>query len=153
MHEVIIQLEEEPLRFEEDFACEEDFYDEFVGTVADYVSEDVDREEKIEYFVENLKKYGITYNPKDQSIIFHKGFKEKYFAEKFFKLKEAVQELTLEDFVRDTSKVQRIEDLINKKYNTYIYTKNTWMTIDEFLRYSMEEERAYYIGSVIDYHF
>jgi len=153
MHSTIFQLEEKPLRFEEDFATEEDFYEDFVGSVADYVSDDIDRDEEIQYFIEDLEKYGITYNPEDQSIIFHEGFKESYFTEKFFKLKEAVQELTLEDFIKDTLKVWEIKNLIDKKYGRYIYSGSMWMTIDEFIRYYMEEGKKYYIGSVLDYHF
>ncbi|WP_054644761.1 hypothetical protein [Thermoanaerobacter thermocopriae] len=87
MHSTIFQLEEKPLRFEEDFVCEEDFYDDFVGIVANYVSEDVDREEEINYFVKYLGQYGIIYNSEEQSIVFPEGFKAEYFSERFFKLK------------------------------------------------------------------
>lgn len=154
MHGTIFQLEEKPLRFEEDFACEEDFYDDFVGVIADYVSEDIDREEEINYFCQEFKKYGIAYNSKEQSIIFLKGFKEKYFEERFFKLKEAVQNLTFEDFVKDTLKVWEIKNLIDKKYGIYIYSnESSWMSLDEFVRYDLEENKKYYIGSVLDYHF
>ncbi|MBE3579097.1 MAG: hypothetical protein IMW83_04385 [Caldanaerobacter subterraneus] len=153
MHGTIIQLEEKPLRFEEDFACEEDFYDDFVGVIADYVNDDVDRTEEIRYFIEKLKEFGIVYNEKEQSITFLKGFKEKYFATKFLKLKEAVENLDFEDFVKDTYKVWEIQNLIDKKYGTYIYIKGEWMTLDTFIRYVLKEGVKYYIGSVLDYHF
>ncbi|AAM25210.1 hypothetical protein M2349_000333 [Caldanaerobacter subterraneus subsp. tengcongensis MB4] len=153
MHGTIIQLEEKPLRFEEDFICEEDFYDDFVGVIADYVSDDVDRAEEIQYFVEELKEFGIVYNEKEQSITFLEGFKDKYFAAKFFKLKEAVENLSFEDFVKDTYKVWEIQNLINKKYGTYIHIKGEWMTLDTFVRYVLKEGIKYYIGSVLDYHF
>ena len=153
MHETIIQLEEKPLRFEEDFACEEDFYDEFVGIVADYVSEDVDREEEIDYFIKHLEKYGIIYNSENQSIIFLEGFKTKYFSERFYKLKQIIEDITIEDFSTDNTKVWILKNLIDEKYGTYIYTKGRWETFDEFIRYDLQEGKAYYIGSVLDYHF
>lgn len=154
MHGTIIQLEEKPLRFEEDFACEEDFYDDFVGVITDYVSDDVDRDVEIQYFIKDLEKYGVKYNAKEQSIIFLEGFKEKYFEERFIKLKEAVQKLTFENFIKDTLEVWKIKNLIDKKYEIYIYSsESSWMTLDEFVRYNLKEGQKYYIGTVLDYHF
>jgi len=154
MHSTIFQLEEKPLRFEEDFATEEDFYDDFVGVIADYVSDDVDRDVEIQYFVKYLEKYGVKYNAKEQSIIFLKGFKEKYFKERFFKLKEAVQKLTFENFIKDTLEVWEIKNLIDEKYGIYIYSnESSWMTLDEFVRCNLKEGQKYYIGTVLDYHF
>lgn len=154
MHGTIFQLEEKPLRFEEDFACEEDFYEGFVGIIADYVSEDVDREEEINYFVTYLGKYGITYNSEEQSIIFPKGFKEEYFSARFFNLKKFVEELTLEEFSTDSTKVWILKNLINEKYGIYIYSRqSSWITFDEFVRYNLKEGQKYYIGTVLDYHF
>ncbi|MBT1280253.1 hypothetical protein VTU32_08200 [Thermoanaerobacter sp. CM-CNRG TB177] len=154
MHGTIIQLEEKPLRFEEDFACEEDFYDDFVGVIADYVSDDVDRDVEIQYFIEYLKKYKeVTYDPQEYSIIFPKGFKEEYFSARFFNLKKIVQELTLEEFSTDSTKVWILENLIEEKYGIYIYHKETWTTFDEFVRYNLKEGQKYYIGTVLDYHF
>jgi len=154
MHSAIFQLEEKPLRFEEDFATEEDFYDDFVGIIADYVSDDVDRDVEIQYFIKDLEKYGVKYNAKEQSIIFLKGFKEKYFEERFFKLKEAVQKLTFENFIKDAPDVWEIKNLIDEKYETYIYSnESSWMTLNEFVRYNLKEGQKYYIGAVLDYHF
>jgi hypothetical protein len=153
MHGTIIQLEEKPLRFEEDFACEEDFYDDFVRVVADYVSEDVDREEEINYFVKWLGKYGIIYNSEEQSIVFPEGFKAEYFSERLFKLKKIIEDITIEEFSTDSTKMWILENLIEEKYGIYIYHKGTWTTLDEFVRYDLEENKKYYIGSVLDYHF
>ncbi|SDF51992.1 hypothetical protein SAMN04244560_00854 [Thermoanaerobacter thermohydrosulfuricus] len=153
MHSNIFQLEERPLRFEEDYACEEDFYEGFVGTVADYVSEDVNREEEIKYFVEFLKKYGIMYNPEEQSIVFPEGFKIQYFRERLEKLKKIVEDITIEEFSTDSTKVWILKNLIEEKYGVYIYYKKTWKNFDEFVRYDLQEGGKYYIGSVLDYRF
>jgi hypothetical protein len=155
MHSNIFQLERTPLR-EEEFVTEEEFYDGFVGIVADYVDSDIDREEEILYFINQLKPYGIIYNPEEQSIVFKEGFKEKYFLEKFNKLKQLTSELTLEEFAGietfDELKLWKIKQLIEDKFGTYIYTENCWMPLDAFLR-EMEEGEKYYFGSVIDYHY
>jgi hypothetical protein len=153
MHSTIFQLEEKPLRFEEDWACEEDFYDDFVGTIADYVSEDVDREEEINYFVKYLGQYGIIYNSEEQSIVFPEGFKAEYFSERFFKLKKIVEDITIEEFSTDSTKVWILKNLIEEKYGIYIYHKGSWKTFDEFIRYNLQEGQKYYIGNVLDYHF
>jgi len=153
MHSTIFQLEEKPLRFEEDFASEEDFYEGFVGIIADYVSEDVDREEEINYFVTYLGKYGIIYNSEEQSIVFPEGFKAEYFSERFFKLKKIIEDLTIEEFSTDSTKVWLLKNLIEEKYGIYIYHKGAWKTFDEFVRYNLKEGQKYHIGTVLDYHF
>ncbi|ERM91233.1 hypothetical protein O163_11415 [Caldanaerobacter subterraneus subsp. yonseiensis KB-1] len=153
MHSTIFQLEEKPLRFEEDFVCEEDFYDDFVGIVANYVSEDVDREEEINYLVKYLEKYKIIYNSEEQSIVFPEGFKGEYFSERFFKLKKFIEDLIIEEFSTDSTKVWILKNLIEEKYGIYIYHKGTWKTFDEFVRHNLKEGQKYYIGTVLDYHF
>jgi len=154
MHGIIIQLEEEPLESKEEYASAMDFYEDFVGQVADYVSDDIDRDEEIKYFVEEMKKYGISYDEKKQSIVFLEGFKERYFAERFFKLKEVVKNLTLEEFAKDSSKAWGLTQLIEKKYGTYVYNSDSsWMTFDDFVRDQLEEGKTYYIGGIVDYHF
>ncbi|MGH2331793.1 hypothetical protein [Thermoanaerobacter mathranii] len=153
MHSNIFQLEEKPLKFEEDYACEEDFYDGFVRTIADYVSDDVNREEEINYFVEHLEKYGVIYNPKEQSIIFSEGFHTKYFNERLLDLKKIVEDITIEEFSTDSTKVWILKNLVEEKYGIYIYHKNSWETFDAFVRYRLEEGKKYYIGTVLDYHF
>lgn len=155
MHSKIFQLERTPLK-EEEFVTEEEFYDNFVGSIADYVDSDIDREEEILYFVNQLKPYGIIFYPEEQSILFKEGFKEKYFLEKFNKLKQLTSELTLKEFAGietfDELKLWRIKQLIEDKFGIYIYTKNYWTPLDAFLR-EMEEGEKYYFGSVIDYHY
>ncbi|SDG49155.1 hypothetical protein SAMN04244560_02440 [Thermoanaerobacter thermohydrosulfuricus] len=153
MHGTIFQLEEKPLRFEEDFACEEDFYEGFVGIIADYVSEDVNKEEEINYFITYLGKYGIIYNSEEQSIVFPEGFKAKYFSERFLKLKKIIEDLIIEEFSTDSTKVWILKNLIEEKYGIYIYHKGSWRTFDEFVRYNLKEGQEYYIGTVLDYHF
>lgn len=154
MHEIIIQLEEEPLKSKEEYVSAVEFYEDFIGQVADYVSDDVDRDEEIKYFVKEIEKYGISYDKEKQSIVFLQGFKERYFAERFFKLKEAVKNLTLEEFAKDSSKAWGLTQLIKKKYGTYVYSNDSsWMTFDDFVRDQLEEEKTYYIGGIVDYHF
>lgn len=153
MHSNIFQLEERPLKFEEDYICEEDFYDGFVGTIADYVSNDVNRKEEINYFIKYLKKYGVIHNPKEQSIIFPEGFRTKYFSERFLNFKKIAEDITLKEFSTDSENIWILKNLIEERYGIYIYHEKSWVTIDAFVRYRLEEGKKYYIGAVLNYHF
>lgn len=154
MHAKIYQLAEEPLN-EEDFATEEDFYESFVGTIADYVTaKDIDRKEEIQYFVKELEKYGVIYDPQEQSIIFKPGFKKQYFKEKFEKFKKITQELTFKEFAGIVSNLNmwEIKTLIEDKFGDYVYIGYIYYPIDEFFRKDMKEGKKYYFGTVLDYH-
>lgn len=153
MHNTIYQLEENKIK-SEDFAKKEDFYDDFVGSVADSVDDSLDRNETINEFIDSLKPYGIVYESYEQSIIFKKGFKEKFFKPRLEKLKKRIANLTLKDFIGDSNTLflYEIKNLIEEKYGIYVYTNKCWATFDEFVR-EMEEGKKYYFGSVIDYHF
>ncbi|MDN5317587.1 MAG: hypothetical protein PWR08_1712 [Thermoanaerobacterium sp.] len=153
MHNMIFQLSEEIIE-SDDFLYEEELYDNFVGSIADYVNGDIDRNAAISELVISLTPYGIIYDPTEQSIIFKKGFKETYFKERYTNLKKYVSELTLEEFSgsADSFSLYRIKKIIEDKYGTYIYFDNVYITFDQFVR-EMEEGKKYYFGSAIDYHF
>ncbi len=148
MHSLIVQLETE-LVPKDKFITEYDFEgDNFVGSVADYVSDEVDYEECVKWFVKSLPSDYIKYN--GQSIIFLPGFKVSYFKPRFEILKKIVEELTLEDFITGLLTYE-IGELINDKYGFYVYN-GYWRTFDDFVR-ELIEGVPYYIGGILDYHF
>jgi hypothetical protein len=148
MHSLIIQLGETPIS-EDEFISEYDFEgDNFVGSVADYVSDEVDYEEYVKWFVESLPSDYIKYD--GQSIIFLPGFKVFYFKPRFEKLKRIVGELTLEDFITGLLTYE-ICELINDKYGFYVYN-GYWRTFDDFVQ-ELREGVPYYIGGILDYHY
>ncbi|AEE97643.1 hypothetical protein [Mahella australiensis] len=148
MHSLIVQLGETPIS-ENEFISEYDFEEgSFVGSVADYVSDEVDRQEYIRWFIDSLPSDYIKYD--GQSIIFLPGFKVFYFKPRFEKLKKIVEELTLENFITGLSTYE-ISKLINHKYGFYVY-EEYWRTFDDFVR-ELIEGVPYYIGGILDYHF
>lgn len=128
----------------------------FIGEVATSVSDIADREEQIERFVEGLKSKGLeeyfTYNPKNQSITFLKGFKKAYFEKQFTEFKEKVEQLTLDEFC-DVYEMYPIERLIEHKLSAYIYTDDEiYVTEDHFVReLDYKTQAKYYFGGVVEY--
>lgn len=157
MHSRIIQLSTKPID-KDNFLSESLFYDGFVGTIADYVDENTDREKDIKWFVEFLNRFPCTYNNDEKSIVFHKDFKEKYFEEKYKLFKKASENITLDDFCgnKNSTKIYDISSLINDRYGFYVYFEDDYSlyTLDEFVRYNLEKrEEKYYFGNTIDYHY
>lgn len=149
MHSRIFQLSTRPIS-ESNYITESLFYNGFVGNIADYVSNDVDRDKDIEWFISTIEIYGAEYNKADESILFTRGFKEKYFEHRFNRLKKIISTMTLEDFTRSGVWVYEIEKLVDDKFGFYIYEGHL-QTLDEFVR-CLETEVAFYIGGIIDYH-
>lgn len=152
MHSRIFQMDIEPIN-KKDYIDESTFYeDTFIGTIADYVDEDTNRDEDIQWLVDCYKKYGMEYNKKEDYIIFKKGFKKNYFRERFELFKETIDELTFEDFAYDTrANLYKIKSLMEDRFSFYVYFDDYWMTFDRFVR-QLEEGKKYYLGATIDYH-
>lgn len=154
MHSRIFQLSTEPI-CEDDYIKEYHFYDDssFIGSIADYVDEETDREKDIKWFVEALErtcKNLFIYDEKEQSIIFHTGFKQQFFHSRYKELKKVVENLTLEQF-STSFEAYKLKSIIEDKFDFYIYFDGP-ITKDEFIR-NLQEEQKYYFGGTIDYHF
>jgi hypothetical protein len=151
---MIFQLSEEPIK-KEDFLQEEILYGSFVGKIADYISSDVNRDEEIESFVKNeLEPYGVFYDPIEQSIIFAKNFKRKFFEQQYQKFKEYASKISMKVFAgyENSFYSYQLQAAINREFATYIFIYSSYMTLDEFIR-EMTEGQKYYFGAAMDYHF
>jgi|LSQX01.2.fsa_nt_gb hypothetical protein len=150
MHSRIFQFSEKPIS-KDDFITEETFfYDEaFIGTIAEYVSEDVERGEDIEWLLAELVPHGAVFNKEEESIVFPKGFKESYFSRRLADLKKKINEVSLEEFARCSVTAYELRKMIEDKFSFYIYYYYP-QPIDGFIR-DLEEDTKYYIGGVIDY--
>ncbi|NLW24677.1 MAG: hypothetical protein GXY91_05485 [Clostridia bacterium] len=149
MHSRIFQLSDEKIN-KDDFITEENFYeDSFIGSVADYVSDNIDRKEDIKWLMSCLEPYGVKLDKEEESIVFPKGFKQRYFEERFKKFKETVNGMTLNDFC-DSIKAWQLSQIIEKKFDFYIYVSYP-QPLDDFIR-DLEEEKKYFIGGIVDYH-
>lgn len=155
MHSRIFQLSNEPVS-KEDYIGEDFFFeDSFIGSVADYVDGDTNREEDIQWFINSLSSYSdyFEYDKDEQSIIFKDGFGKKYFSKRFEKLKELVNNMTINEFCNDFVKVYTIKDLIENKFGFYVVDHNYVIRpLDDFIR-NLTPNEKYYFGATIDYHF
>ncbi len=144
----VIQLSMNPIN--EEMTVDDLILVNFVGQVADYVSdEDVEKEETLESFIEYI---GPDYVVRDgDTIIFKTGFKKQYFQSRLNQLKQMVAKTTLEQFMNSVYAYD-LSTLIEDRFGFYIYDDDYWQTFDDFAR-DLEEDTIYYIGSVIDYHY
>ena len=161
MHSRIFQLERskgdiDDYTIEEyDFACDCK-HEWFIGQVADYVDEDTDRNDDIEWFLGCMEECNrfFTINrtgTEVESITFLPNFKRMYFFERFNKLQQTVDEMNLDDFI-DSIAVYRLEQLVEKKFGFYICCEDNLQTMDDFVRNLPNTEITYYFGTTIDYH-
>lgn len=161
MHSRIFQLEgsKEDIEYNmpEEFHFNYDGkYAWFIGQVADYVDEDTDRNEDIEWFLGCMEECNrfFTINRTGievESITFLPNFKRMYFFERFNKLQQTVDEMNLDDFI-DSIVVYRLEQLVEKKFGFYICCEDNLQTMDDFVRDLPDTEITYYFGTTIDYH-
>lgn len=172
MHSRIFELSAQQMH-PDDYVQKDYFYgydgivNGFTGHIADHVSDEVDRDESIEWLIKYLqnnagKKY-FTFNEEEGYIVFHKGFKTAYFRERYQKFKRIANNLTLDEFSGEGSapieyilKLADLKNLIQKTHGFYVLRKddgsNVIQTLDSFVRHSVYHKR-YYIGGVMDYHY
>lgn len=158
MHGKIFQITKEKYN-ESAWISSDDYYDHwFVGAIADYVSDDVDRKECIEWLKTSLN--GAINIRGNILTIVDKG---KYFERKFAEFREQLDALTkisAEQFMGNEPSdidmtVYRLKEAYDDKYGYYVDDCGEWGglgTFDDFMRRSTNGER-YYIGGIVDYHF
>ena len=162
MHSRIFQLERSRGDIDDHIIEEYDFdcdckHEWFIGQIADYVSEDTDKNEDIKWFLACMEEYNrfFTINrtgTEVESITFLPGFKRMYFFERFNKLQQTVDEMNLDDFTNDI-KAYRLKQLVEEKFGFYICCEDFLQSIDDFVRgLPNTEEITYYFGATIDYH-
>lgn len=155
MHSRIIQISKEKID-KDDYIEESDYWDNFVGPIADYVSEDTDRDGDIEWFVEILKD-SIEYNKDEESFTIKD--RKKYFErsyDKFMKiLNEISDTMTLDKYMSPCDTViYSLKSTYDDKFGFYIDDKGEYhglSTLDNFMRYA-EDGQKFYIGGTMDYH-
>lgn len=157
MHSRIFQISAKPIE-KADYINETDYYDTgFIGEIADYVSDDTDRESDIEWLKQRLEGVadfnGDSFTIKDQ---------RKYFEKKFSNFLEAIKDislLTFEDFCTDANdfsyKMYELESAYRDKFGFYIDDNGEYAgtePFDDFMRRAKNGD-VFYIGATLDYHF
>lgn len=147
----IFQLSNKKIN-EDDFIAQEDFYEsDFMGAVADNVYGNIEKEKDIKCLFKRLKPFGIITNEAEKSIIFTRGFKKRYFKEKFEEFKKMAENITIDEFI-DPSTIYKLTKLIKNRLDYYICIDDYLQALDDFVRRSLQEEQKYFIGGIVGYH-
>lgn len=116
--------------------------------IADYV---ISSESTIEEDIDWLCSF-LDIKKEKNKIYLSKETAKKYMKLKYENFKESSQ--SFEQFM-DCFLVNRIQEFLNDEYGFYMIYEDTLMTLDEFLRNIIHENKneVYYIGAIFDYHF
>lgn len=153
MHSRIFQVSLNPIP-EYEYFSEFDYYDHwFTNEIADYVDENTDREDDINW----LKTYAnaLIFDSDDNGEYFIVTSKEEYFKEKFaafHKFLDIVKGYTLQEFAAGIYEMWGLKDAYEDKFGFYVDADGELMNLDSFIRRCVTNEK-YYIGGTIDYHF
>lgn len=152
MHSRIIQASKEPIE-KEDYITEDNYIYEhwFLNSVADYVSNDCNRDEDIKWLKDCTP--GFTFDRDKNGEYFIINSKEEYFKPAFEGFKRALEELhniPLEKFIRYVD-IYGLNSYYDDKHGFYIDIDDELLTLDEFVRYC-DNGNKYYIGGTVDYH-
>lgn len=157
MHSRIYQISKTPIN-KEDYIEESNYYDHwFTNQIADYVNGDTNRESDINWLKACYNNKGLSFGEDDGGEYFVVEDKFKYFADRFERFKNTLNELssvTLDDFANGTcgGKIYNLKSEYDDEFGFYIDSEDTWLeTFDAFIRY-IDNSTKYYIGATIDYH-
>lgn len=154
MHSKIFQLSDKPIS-KKDYITEDDIPEYFVEQIADYV--DNIPESYYEHLYEVLAEHIHGKAEGNCLQLSEEGIRE-FFLVRYEKFLEKVQEigkLTSEDFIKGKFHypVYELKTLEDDLYDLYIYYNDNMYTVSSFLRNETDENKNFYLGAVIDYHF
>ncbi len=117
------------------------------------------RADSIQWLHEFLeaKEPFCTFDEKKETIVFHPGFRNAFFAHRFEELKQAVEKLTLDQFsqendTNDGLSVYRLKKMVETTDGFYVFGEGGYLqTLDTFVR-ELQYNTTYYIGGILDYH-
>lgn len=154
---------------------ESDYYESsFIGSVADYVADDEDRDSSVQWLRESLSDGECAAHivwaesgdgpEKSYSFKVDDGYKTAYFKDKYLKFLEHAKGLefvSLAQFVDDSQPIGMQLYLLNQAHEEtfgfYIEfsgdnTYNDMMPLDHFIRH-IEPNSIYHVGGTLDYHY
>lgn len=159
MHSRIYQICDHPIEHD-DFITDSDMPEWFVGSIADYVDDDTDRESDIAWLLSYFKDTA-DYRAEDHSFVLKRGAKQEIMRasyEVFCSKAKSLCITTLDDFVGEgenshlNSEMFDLRNAFSDAFSFYAYSEPECLqTISEWLR-SAKTDCRYYIGSTLDYH-
>ena len=102
----------------------------------------------LDWFREDFRPFEVN----EDYIIFKEGFKEGYARDILHEL-ERIGEEFLPAEVIDGSVLSSIRQLIGSPVGPFVYCDDLLIPYQRWLLEYMEEEKKYYLGAVINYHF
>jgi hypothetical protein len=158
MHSRIFQISKNPID-KVDYIEESNYWDHwFIGSIADYVNGDTDRESDIEWLKHCYNNEGLLFGVDEGGEYFIVEDKHKYFAKNFEAFQKALKELTdvtIDDFITGKYGMNmcNLKLAYDDELGFYVDGDDTGMeTFDSCIR-SSSNGTKFYIGSTIDYHF
>ena len=158
MHSRIFQLSTSLLE-ENDYIKESDYYDHwFTNEIADYVNDDCDRDESIEWLADSANGFEVNQDNNGNYYLVVNS-KEKYFQNAYDRFIDELNKIgtpTIEQFAKGID-LWRFKNAYEDKFGFYVELygdeyEHDLMTFDSFIR-CCNTGTTYYIGAVIDYHF
>ena len=159
-HSRIYQITSEPVAPGK-LITEDDFCEHwFLGSVADYVNDDVNRLDDCKWLSKRLENVVIFDAPDSFAVL--SGGKEIYFAKaykEFVAARQKTMALGLAEFSSGqgfSELVSIMSDAYNEEFGFYVAKGDSdefeIVTMDEFVRFA-EIGCRYYISGILDYHY
>lgn len=153
MHSRIFQVDSKPIN-KEDYIEESTYWDHwFVNSIADYVNDNCDRNDDIQWLKDCAKGYSIGCDENGEYLIIEN--KEEYFKNSFERFKELLDKIkdsTIQDFTKGIFEMYGLKNAYEEKFGFYMETDGYGLiTMDSFIR-DFPEDVKFYIGGTIDYH-
>lgn len=154
MHSRIFQVSLNSIK-KEDYIDESNYWDHwFLNEVADYVSEDCNKDEDIQWLKDCCEHHGLEFGADDNGEYFIVKSKSEYFQSNFNRFKEAldkIKDCTLDDFAKGFHEMWMLKDAYEEKFGFYVDADGELLSFDRFVRLCATGEK-YYIGGTLDYH-
>jgi hypothetical protein len=155
MHSRIFQVSTEPIS-QDEYIIESNYYDHwFTNSVADYVSDDCNRTDDIEWLKDCYEEKGIEFGKDGSGEFLVIRSKIKYFEKSFERFKELLKTISnydIADFIKGIYEFWELKNEYEEKFGFYMDTDdNGLITLDNFVRIYPENVKLY-IGGTIDYH-
>ena len=128
---------------------EEELY-EHLPDIAEFVKTEKNKEGAVCILLEEMQELGAVVGKEDDIpyIIFTKECKEKYFRDRFAKVKKMVADMDLDEF--SNSDLFTLRDTIQNNWGDMAY-EDSMIPFDQFIRTAIPDTK-YYIGNIIHLH-
>ena len=157
MHKRIYQITTSPVEAGEYISVSNFDSLGFLESVADYISDDIDRTYELGNLRESLEKSGAAAFDDDGSFLILPSGKEAWFRERYKEFNEVARQavtVSLEEFVRGghcASLIEMFKIYYCDEYGAYVSSDEfSTMPLDEFIR-DCEPGERYYIGGILEY--